>query len=181
MRGYTKADVEGHRVGYGGKAFPSVNVKAGPMRDVSADRVRERFGCSESTAEQALEFCWESACEDFWRDMAEDTAHYYLGEHVKVYQEGRSGGWLIVDNLPEVSEWDGVMLNSWALFERAARRAVDYLTSWEQYEEAILANEWAMDSDSLTRMLEEAAGGRVVPGGGTVYRRWGYGRLERSA
>lgn len=162
MKGYTKSDVTCRRVGYGGHAFPTVNVKS--YAYIGTERVIDRFGCSEATAQRALEWVWESACESFWEKDgdAHELADHYLSRYAyhvrdKVNQDGRSGGWLVVDGLPEVSEWDGALLNSWALFERAIRRAVDYLTSWEWAEDMIAANEWALDHAAIERMLEEAA------------------------
>lgn len=153
MRGYHKSDVEHHRVGYGGTAYPTINVKVYSFPTV--DMVVDRFGCEEKTAKQALEFAFQSACEAFWECVPE-LAEHYLGERVKVWQEGRQGGWLIIDGLHESSDWDGVMLNRWALFEHNVDKDVLWRTAWEQVEDAIDSNMWAEDHKAHEGMLEAA-------------------------
>ena len=155
MARYTKEDVRFHSDGFGRRAHPAVNVKA--HRFVSADDVVDRYGCAESTAEKALEYTFEMHSESFW-DQAPEELDYFFGERhgLKVYQEGRSGGWLIVDGLPPIEEWDAIALSKWARFEKWARAEVDYLCSQEAVFESIDANEWAMDDQSLCRMVAEA-------------------------
>jgi hypothetical protein len=155
VKGYTKDDVQMHSEGFGRGARPAVNVKA--YRFPTTDQVVERFGCSEETAGKALEYAFELACYSFWEVGATNIAEHYFGPaygHVthkdrKVWQEGRQGGWLVVHDLPDLDEWDGVMLNRWALFERSCRREVAYLTSWEQVEGSIEANGWALDQTAI--------------------------------
>ncbi len=53
-----------------------------------------------------------AACEDGFealRDMARDT----FGKHVNVWQEGRSGGWAVVEGLGDVEDWNADTLDKW--------------------------------------------------------------------
>ena len=70
---------------------------------------------------------WRSeAAGDAFESAGEDAAAIF-GEYPrpKVYAEGRSGGWLVVDGLPSVDTWDAVALGRWRRFERYVRAAVD--------------------------------------------------------
>lgn len=60
---------------------------------------------------------WELACEDAWT-AAETEAREIFGDSVNVWQEGRSGGWLVVQGLPPVESWDAIMVSKWATFAR---------------------------------------------------------------
>ncbi len=165
MKGYTKDDVRLHSNNAFGVGQPAVNVKIG--RYPTVGQVMDRFGCSERTAEKAAEYAFQSASELFWREYAPHLAEHYFGP-CKVYSEGRSNGWLVLAPklegslvtsrplLPPVQDWDGVMLNRWALFERAIRREVDWLSSWEWVEDMISANEWAVDQTAIEGMLATA-------------------------
>jgi hypothetical protein len=143
-----------------GKGFPSVE-------DVVA-----RFHCSEETAEKALEYVFESHAALFW-EHAERIANDILGKvftdrRLAVYQEGRSGGWLIVqyepinhlhgncNALPRIDEWDARQVAAWGRFEKAIGEAVDGYCDSASVFETIEANEWALDADSLETRIEEA-------------------------
>lgn len=165
MKGYTKADVTLRSDGIGRGSQPAINVK---VRDYpGVDQVVERFGCSEETAERALEYALKTGSEVFWQWSALCIAEDYFGPCC-VYSEGRSNGWLVLAPklegslvtteplLAPVDEWDGVMLNRWALFTRAIRREVDYLSSWEWVEDMIAANEWAVDQTAIEGMIATA-------------------------
>jgi hypothetical protein len=163
MKGYTKQDVEQHGSGFG-DGQPAVNVKSRTFPTI--DQVVERFGCSEETAQQALEFAFESHQGSFW-ESAQEVAQHYFGPCV-VYSEGHSGGWLVIapklerglvtmrSLLPDVEGWDAITLNKWALFERCLQREVEYLCSWEAVEASIDANAWAEDQTAIEGMLEVA-------------------------
>jgi hypothetical protein len=137
-------------------------VKVGSYPRVQ--QVVNRFGCSEDTASRALEHAFSSAQELFWGEYAPDLAERFFGVeygHVahkdrRVWSEGRSSGWLVVSDLPPVDDWDGVMLNRWALFERAIRLEVAWLSSWEWVSDMISANEWAVDQTAIEGMLATA-------------------------
>ncbi len=73
-----------------------------------------------------------------------------------MYSAGRSAGWLIVTGISDPDEWDGVMLNRWALFERAVKAEVEYRTSTESILEDIAANQWAHDQQALEADVADA-------------------------
>lgn len=93
-----KSDIEHHSDGFGRRSRPAINVKCRhwPMPHQIADRL----GCTEQQAEHASGLAWQSACESFWED-AQSLADHYLSAG-KVYSEGRSSGWLVVDGLDRV-------------------------------------------------------------------------------
>lgn len=73
-----------------------------------------------------------------------------FGPGVKVYSEGRSGGWAIVDGLPPFDSWDAVMVAKWTRFAKWAGEVVDdipYITMstvcLNVYEQR--ADEWAAE------------------------------------
>lgn len=80
--------------------------------------------------EWARESCWEMAEElavEIWGtgqrllpyDWRIDST--YVGP-VKVYSEGRQGGWCVVHGLPPVECWDAIALGQWARFEKAVKQ-----------------------------------------------------------
>lgn len=133
-----KDDVEFHSDGFR-PGRPAVNVKV--YGRVDSDKVfedarlngvddprfepwyRERLE-DDSFAEHYFEFACESGWEWLQTD-AEDT----FGKGVKVYSEGRSGGWAVVDGLPDFDSWDAVMLAKWARFAKSARITADAIPS----------------------------------------------------
>lgn len=153
-----------------GPADPAINVKESTFPSV--DTVVDRFGCSEATAQTALEIAWDCQAEGFW-DQAEETANELLGaafpdRPLTVYQEGRSGGWLTVqyrpvDNLhgacnalPDVQGWSRKQRQAWRRFERAIEDEIAFRVSEGNVLDLIACNEWAMDDASLSRMIGEA-------------------------
>jgi hypothetical protein len=84
--------------------------------------------CAFETADQiAREVGWEDAG---------DFAKEVFGPHAKVFSLGRSGGWLGVDNLGDVDDWDAVMVSRWARFARGVQALVDdldYQFLWHLY------------------------------------------------
>lgn len=154
-----KADVQFHTEGYGRKVYPAVNVKY--YGRYPHEKVQEYFKCSPETAEKALGFVWESSVEQFWNE-----AHSYipelLGGNVQVYSEGRSGGWLIVQGLPDFESWDAVQLGKWAKVVKFCEQEIAYLTSWEYIREAIESNEWAKPGAELYNFLDFKDGRTVT-------------------
>lgn len=144
MRRFRKDDIETRWTNRGyGPAVPCVNVKAHYWNHTSA--VEDRFSCSQAVAEQALTYAWESAAEGFWEywQDKEELDFYFPGYGARVWQDGRSGGWLIVEGLPDVETWDAIMVGRWAKFARAVREDVDYRTGKESMLETIEVNRWA--------------------------------------
>ena len=58
---------------------------------------------------------WTIACEQGF-EHAEEIAKELFGANVKVYQEGRSGGWLVVHGLGDVESWGPEDLEAWNTF-----------------------------------------------------------------
>lgn len=140
---FCKADIQRHTDGWYGTYYPAVNVKVYKFPSVS--QVEEAWPeIDKKTAEKALEYAWENACERFWEEFTDkETLEYYFpNDSVRVYSTGRSGGWLIVQGLPPVEEWDAIRVAQWGRFVKAVKSEVDYLTSWEQVKEDIEANEY---------------------------------------
>ena len=156
MRGYTKADIEFHNDGGIGRPYyPAVNVKCyrfGP----SLEAVADRFGCSEGTAQKALNIAFECQQDSFWNfDGAKDIVEYHF-PYAKFYSAGRSAGWLIVEGLSDADTWDAIELNKWALFECTVKREIEYLCSDENVLELIEINRWAEDTQALESAIGEA-------------------------
>jgi len=77
----------------------------------------------------------EIARECGWED-AKELAREVWGDRVQVYSEGRSGGWLVVEGLGEVEEWDAIDVSRWARFQRGVGWIVDSLDdqfAWHAY------------------------------------------------
>jgi hypothetical protein len=77
---------------------------------------------------------WEDICQDHY-EFAKEQASEVFSVPVTIYQEGRSGGWMIVQGLPEdVSEWDEGLRREWMEFAEIVKGTVAdvpraYLTS----------------------------------------------------
>lgn len=91
------------------------------------------------------DFIFQSACESGWEWLT-DQAQEIFGAGVKVYSEGRSGGWAIVDGIDDdVDSWDAIAVSRWGRFVKAARAAADdvpyqmvtslYMNEYEQEQE----------------------------------------------
>jgi len=70
-------------------------------------------------------------------------AEQFFGSHVKTWQEGRSGGWLVVDGLRPLKTWDAIDLMKWYRFQKAIKAAIKDLFEWENVKELVSANRWA--------------------------------------
>jgi hypothetical protein len=155
MRHYSKADIDTHSERFNGLK-PAVNVKvySGPR----TSQVEDYFKCSEEVASQALQYAFESAQGRFWEDV-QDVARDIFGKHVKVYSEGRSGGWLIVQGInTDVESWDAIAVSEWGKLAHWCAREIAYLTSWDYVREDIEANEWAKDGAELYNFRETKDG-----------------------
>jgi len=154
---YSKMDVDFHSDGYR-PGNPAVNVKVHHLL-CSTDDIMERFNCSEESAEKALEYAFESACDDFWNSLQELTD--YILQMGKVYQEGRSGGWAVVHDLPDFKSWDAVMLSKWRKFVNAVLDSVKYLTSKKHLLEVIDVNNWHLEGSEKYNFIATKSGESV--------------------
>lgn len=138
--GYTKDSVQMHSDGPR-PANPAINIKAHAFGDVAA--VVARFNCSEAVAERALQWAFQAAQQLFWED-AQGWADETCGG--VVYGEGRSGGWAVVHNLPDVEDWDAPTLAKWRSFEKMCKDTVEGLCSEDKILEGIGSNRWAEEN-----------------------------------
>ena len=146
-KGYTKGDVEFHEERYYGPALPAVNVKRFNYPDCYD--VADHFGCSEETAQQALNWAFESTQERFWQEIVQGIAEKYIEPHfgkVQTYSAGRSAGWVVchgMDYQEHVEDhWDAVDLTAWYAFEKAVKDHIKFCTSWDYVKEMIESNGW---------------------------------------
>lgn len=140
---YSKESVEFHSDGCGRGSDPAVNVKVyGSALNIPlpldlgrySDDGGETWKISRTDAEFTHEWIEEHlsddvelfniACEDGWMMLQEEAVEIF-GSGVKVYSEGRSGGWAIVDGLPEFESWNAVDLMRWRKFEKFAKAVAD--------------------------------------------------------
>lgn len=141
MSRFRKSDVQFHSDGYRA-AHPAVNIKVkNPYLWEHVDKAKKEFECSEETAEKTLNWAFDSGCEQFW-DWAQQQADELFGPCIKVWQEGRSGGWLIVEGLPRWDDWDAIDLMYWYRFQKRIKEAVKFYSSWEYLKETIEGNPW---------------------------------------
>jgi len=168
-KGYTKEDVDFHN-DWNGPRKPAINVKV--YHYPTPWQVKDEFNCSIATAEQALGYALESAQWLFWNEYAQEEADFYLAPQfgkVKVYSEGRSSGWLVVEGVVSgyrgslfdespISEWDALDLTAWYRFQKAIKETIKYLCSWEVVKEDIEANRWAEEGAELYNYYEFADG-----------------------
>lgn len=89
---------------------------------------------------------WDIACQSGFED-AKDRAHETFGSDVRVYAEGRSGGWLVVHGLQQpVEEWPAELVDRWVPYAKDVRAMADdtprrylellYLNVYESWREA---------------------------------------------
>ncbi len=141
MRTYSRDDVQTHSDNWG-PARPAVNVKIyttieqawtqferEERDDDDTDFTLEWI--EENISEDLLQGRWESACEgefeylEGWATSTEQGDSLFPDDRVKLWQEGRSGGWIVVDGLPEIEDWDAIRIARWRKFERIARDIAD--------------------------------------------------------
>jgi hypothetical protein len=127
-----KDSVRFHRDGYG-PSRPAVNVKIykGLSDGMRAFRkanpeIEKRYTedwIRNNLTESSINQWWQWACESAFEN-AESVAHEIFGD-VKVYTEGRSSGWVVVEGLKDFDSWSAADLSKWAKFEKACRSFAD--------------------------------------------------------
>lgn len=76
------------------------------------------------------------ANEDGWEQADETANDVWPSPRVKVYSDGCSYGWLIVEGLSPVEEWDAIALGRWRKFAKQIRAILgerDYQFVWHLY------------------------------------------------
>lgn len=146
----------------GHRCAPMINIKMygenAPKLPSTSD-VMARFACSETQAENALEFATRQACEMFWEDYQSSGSQIKInGCSVKVWSAGRCGGWLVVCGLPEVKSWDAIMLGAWARFRSDVIRTMRAYLSTEALMDYIDSNEWWKDGAEQYNFIDGNGG-----------------------
>lgn len=148
----------------GTRGRPMVNVKVHGQWDLlslaekhRADFPDTRFvGWLESDrAKRSMDAAWESACEQGYEQAEQDAQEVFDFNTVKCWTAGRSGGWLVVEGLPDVDTWDAIMLGKWARFAKMARALADdvpYLML-----DFLYHNAFVHDMDALGGIVPPAA------------------------
>lgn len=77
----------------------------------------ESLGLDEGTAGPVCEKVFEECSAYFWLE-ADKICQDIYGPSANVMQAGRSGGWLCVDGLPEVTSWRKIWRGKWYDFEK---------------------------------------------------------------
>ena len=117
-----KSEMKFHGVGYGSSIVPAVNVKVDrfdPDLSEFPGMTREYIQGADSDGGW-----FNLACGDGFEWLQEEAIRIF-GPGVKVYSEGRNGGWAIVDGLPDFESWDAIQVSRWARFARVARGIAD--------------------------------------------------------
>ncbi len=112
----------------GGRIYPAVNVKvyhydgpsAQPAEDAGEDAAKFADWLDQQS-DHEREFWWRCAVENGW-DRIQECATDRFGPGVAVYSAGRSGGWAIVEGLPDpngedAEVYDEFPLKAWEAFE----------------------------------------------------------------
>lgn len=142
------------------REMPCINVKVYRWGAYSHN-VAEHFGCTDSTAEQACQFHFESVQQRFWEEVQEQAAELWPAYSPKVWSAGRSGGWLVVDGLPEVESWDAIMVGKWSRLARWCREEIAYQFTREVIFDNIESNQWHKDGAELYNFLDRKDGAVV--------------------
>jgi hypothetical protein len=87
---------ETHRRGYGYASNIAVNVKVYELAKPWSEEARKAFNAlPEKLQDQAVDLAWEDAQRDWWEEARDKARELGLGT---VSSEGRSGGWLVLDD-----------------------------------------------------------------------------------
>lgn len=183
---FRKDDIEFHS--HNGYGVPAVNVKV--YKDVRSIKLPLELGSSAPLREdgtygpyttnytddgfthewidEKLEeddsdnFYFQSACESAWEWLTEEAKEIF-GRDVKVWSEGRSGGWAVVDGInDDVDSWDAIAVARWGRFVKAARAAADDVPY--QIVMSLYLNEWESEQAEI-KSTGESVADLIVAGG----------------
>lgn len=172
---YTREDVDMHAYGFGPQR-PAVNVKvyrtiqaawAAFVRDEDPDEGFTLEWIEENVSESELDSLFWDTCANEFEYLAayattDEDAIFPSQRYgrVTVEPEGRSDGWAVVDGLPDIEEWDAILLARWRKFERVARDIADsvplqmlstiYINQWEWEQAESAERERAANQDIAT-------------------------------
>lgn len=165
---YSKQSVRFHGDGFR-QGRPAVNVKHWP--DIRTEIDWSEFDNSEAFRSWVLDLvdkddslittAWEVGCENCWESVQTDAEEAFRetapngNMYVKVWSQGRSGGWAVVDGLKDFEDWNAIDLSAWRRFEKWAQQDARnlayemvsflYLNVWDQVREG-------MSADAMTVM-----------------------------
>jgi len=158
MTSYNKTDVKFHSDGFGREALPAVNVKVRrglDQIDFSAlEEIPESLTLEwieRTLSEEDIDRLFWRTCQNEWEMVEQDAETIFDAYSVTVESQGRSGGWACVSGLPDIGDWDAVLLAKWRKFERFAKDIARYVP--EQMVYSLALNEWEWDQ---ARQAEEA-------------------------
>jgi hypothetical protein len=165
---YSKQDVQFHSDGYR-DSRPAVNVKHYPdfEKDVSWDEFNDAefkawalrvlgyngdYDLHNTAWEVGAENCWETVQEDAYECFRETAPQGNAS--VKVWSQGRSAGWAVVDGLKDFDSWNAIDLSAWRRFEKWAKQDARglafemvsflHLNVWDDYRSALSADALAL-------------------------------------
>ncbi len=182
-----KSDVETHRE-YNRESRPAINVKV--YDPFPWAKLAAHFGVDRDSREleTAVQYCFESAQEQFWESAQDSLDFAFCGDDANgntrksgftVYSEGRCGGWLVVDGMPDIETWDAIMLGKWAKFCRLIRSDIEYRTGFESMRDDIEANQWLKPGAEKYNFIDTDAGVRCVADLKAEARAAGFGPVVR--
>lgn len=134
---------------------PAINVKIRSYHtlDQARDTLVSR-GVPDDVAELAVDQALDIHREWFWDGVdeiakwelctnrhTERVSHWGFTSAHKIYQEGRSGGWLVVHGLPHPEEWTKAQRIRWGRFEDAIEREIEHYMDADHLLETIESNE----------------------------------------
>ena len=131
---HSKEDIEYHSDrGYDHK--PAVNVKVYTSLEEGFRQFVESEGevhpeftvewIEENLTDEEQWAAFNSSCEWRWEDLQMKAEEEY-GNGVKVYSEGRQGGWAYIDGInTDVDSWDAIEFSRWKRFAEFARATAD--------------------------------------------------------
>jgi hypothetical protein len=147
-----------HRDGFG-PWHPAVNVKVHNVPLTAEDVMRE-FGADEETAGRAVNFALDAATRAFWMYWGRTDAltSYFPDTGARAVQEGRMGGWLAVEGLPDIEEWTDADMAAWDKFETEVEEDVKARIDKAALMDDIRGNEWWRPFSSEYNFIETAKG-----------------------
>lgn len=175
-----KDEVVHHSDGFRG-GHPAVNIKVPNLFDdvlaIAPEVARSEF--SDDEADVSRFVAWLRSLQDSddyetldaaqywafhgdWEMVETDAQEIFDGYPVECYTEGRSGGWLVVQGLPDIEDWDAILLAKWRKFHRYVieiKAGFPWSVAWQLYANAY--ESWREDDDAR-RAVEYAGTDRAV-------------------
>jgi hypothetical protein len=97
----------------------------------------------------------EIAREGGWEQAKEDAYEVWGSDQVKVWSSGRSGGWLTVEGLGDVEDWDAIDVSRWCRYAGLVQDVLDDLDY--QFVWHLHVNVWEHWLDQFTNQPTKGA------------------------